>query len=863
MPWARRIYGWLLRLQPARFREEYGELLEREFWEEYREMKGRGRRVWFWLRALADLATSIPMQRAREARQDIRYALRVWRKRWPVTILAVATLALTIGAVTGVFSVLNALLLRSLPFRDAERLVAFENPAVNTGDRAVFLDWLNQSTYLEEATVYFTSEMNVNQSSGSARGRVSETSASFFATFGVEPVLGRAFTPDEDMPGRSDVAVISNGLWQQLFGGDARALGATIRLNGVPVTVVGVASAGFDYPAETAVWVPTIFDRRRLPKSTSLAFGVDGRLKEGVGVAQASAMAEAEARRLRTESTGGEQEEQRSPLLSLREETAGPVARASLVLMGVVGFVLLIACANIAHLLLSRVAERRSELAVRAALGASRARLVQQLITESIVLTLAASVAGLVVAHWASRIAYMARPTQLRDLAQVAKLSPVYTILDWRVLAFTAAVAVLTGLVFGVLPAVLMGRVLQARDAVRIQSSTQHLSAGRMRTTLIGVQAALTIILLTGSFAVGRSFLQLLGTDLGFQTERVATLSVSLQGTQHVSAEAKRRYYSEALERLRAIPGVEFVGAVQNLPLIPNTRALLSKFELDSSHSAPSGLVSASPGYFPAIGTRIVEGREFTTADIQGSTPVAIVNEAFAEGLGMSSGLIGRKILSFMGRKEYTIVGVARTERLAGPSRPGSARVFTLLDQEPPSFVTFVARTSGEPSQYLSLCRRAVQEVDPAVPVYDVKTLGQRLDDLLAGSRFYTVAVLFFATLAILLAVIGVYGVAAHTTLQRTHEIGVRIALGATIGQVRHMLIVRGVLPVAAGTIVGIAAAHGSGRFIQHLIENAQPTGIWTYATAALGLTATAAASIWMATRRVTQKDPVAALKAE
>jgi len=862
MPDAKGIYRWLPKLHPARFREEYGEPLERQFGDEYREARGRRGRALYWLRALADLAVSIPVQIAHEAAQDLRYAGRVYRQRKLVTVLALVALALAIGATTGVFSVLNSLLLRGLPFRDAAGLVALDAPVDPGNGRAAFEQWRGGAAYLEDAAAYSTFEMNLALPQESARAHVSETSAGFFATLGAEPSIGRSFAADEDVPGRGGVAVIGYGLWQQLFGGDSRALGATIRLNGTPLMVVGIAPAGFDYPAKTTVWTPAIFDPRSFGHSVWLTSGMIGRLKPGLPMARARAMFEAEARRANARSFTGD-ERYRPRLVPIREELAGPVARASFVLMGAVAFVLLIACANIAHLLFSRTVERGPELSIRAALGASRARLVQQLITESTVLTAAAAAAGLVVAHWVSRVAPLARPTQLSALAQAAKLSPTYTIWDWRVLAFTAGTAVATGILFGALPAFLMGRMLRAHDTIRLQPGTRASDAGRMRTALIALQAALTVVLLAGSLSLGRSFLNLLGVDLGFRTDQVVTLNVSLYGTRYDSDAARRQYYAEALQRLRAVPGVISAGAIQNLPLILNTATISTRFQLDAAHTVDGALVPVSPGYFRAMGTGIVEGREFTAADGQRSEPVGIVNEALAQRLGLSSPMVGRKILVRMGKKEYTIVGVVRTERFGGPSRPGWARFFSELDQQPPPFVTFVARTRGKPEPYLAACRSAVQQVDPQVPVYDVTTLRQRLDNLLAGTRFYTIAILFFAVLAALLAVIGVYGAATHSIAQRTHEIGVRVAVGAAPVEVRRMLLRQSCLPVAAGAIAGIGASLGLRRLIVHLVDNAQPVGGWTCGAAGLALMATAAAAVWIASRRVTQIDPMSALRAE
>jgi putative ABC transport system permease protein len=832
-----RIYRWLLKLYPARFREEYETPLERQFLDDYREARSARALLVFWLRALWDLCLTIPSEFARELWQDLRFAPRVHRQRPLTAVLALVALALAIGTTTGIFSVVNALLIRELPFRDPERLVHITMFSNLVAGRAGVKDWAAHSSYLDGAAEFYSVEMTLSHEAGAVRVKVAETSSNFFQILGIDPEFGRNFRPEEDMAGWDAVAVIGNRLWRQLFAGDPRVLGSTIRLNGVPLTVIGVAPAGLDYPATTSVWTPA----RNFPMPAGVVSGqILGRLKPGMGVVPAREMFLAEVRQVYPESVR-EVGMGFSQMTSLRDELAGTARQASMVLFGAVVFVLLIACANVAQLLLARTAGRHGELALRAALGASRSRLVQQLITEALLLTLAAAAAGLAVAYWTSRLATAMQPAPLATQA--------YTILDGRVLGFAVMLAILTGIVFGVTPAVAIAR-----------GSTRS-AAGRMRIGLVALQAALTVILLTGSITMDRAFFKLLGTDLGFRTNHVVTMNVSLAGTSYQSKNAEPRYYDAALSRLRAIPGVDAAGAVNYLPLIESGyRFLGGDYKLDAGARVEGNIVvsAVTTGYFQAIGTQIAAGREFTDAERQGPELVAIVNEEFARGVAV----LGRKAKSSFGNT-FTIVGVVATSRLGGPASPAIPQVFVPVEQYSPGFMTLIARVHGNAANYLAVCRDAVQQVDREIPVYDVKTLDQRLADTLARPRLYTTAVLFLGGFALLLAVIGIYGVASYSITQRAHEIGVRIAVGATPARLRVTLVRQSMLPVLAGMSAGVAGAAGLGKFLQHLVSSAEPPGIRTCLAAAVVLAATAIVAVWTATSRVVQVDPMTQLKSE
>jgi predicted permease len=851
----RRIYRFFLNLYPARFREEFSGPLERQLADDYRDALTGLQRILFWLRFVKDLAVSIPRELLRETARDVRYASRVYRRRWLVTLLAFTALALGIGATTGVFSVLNAVLLRSLPFREPERLV--EVQGMGADGRAAFYRHLSASRYLSDAATFSIADMNLGISGDAVRVKVAETSAQFFQTLGVEPAFGRSFAADEDMEGRDAEAVISYGLWQQQLGGHPAVLGKTITLNGTPVTVIGVAPPSFDYPGKTAVWIPSAFDFQKVSKGGVIFWRMLGRLKPGIPLARANGMLLAEVaeyypQALKRKSIPGFSSTAPS-LVPLRDQLAGPVRRASWVLLAIVAFVLLIACANVAQLLLSRFAERRQELAIRAALGASRARLVQQLITESTLLTVSASLAGLVVARWAARLAAMAQPAQLA--------SQNYTVLDVRVFGFALAVAALTGILFGVLPAFLMGRMQPSAGPMRTQTGAQGSGVQRMRSVLIAMQAAFTVVLVAGSFLTGRAFLHLLGTDLGFHTDHVITLNVSLAGTRYEANHIQAEYYRQALDRLRNIPGVESAAAAQFLPLVQNSY-MGQEFSLDSAHKVPMTItLPVTPDYFRTLGTRIIEGREFTAADRAGAERVIVVSKTFAQQLGLGTHIVGRKLLDWQGTRQYTIVGVAADERLNGPSAPRHQQAYFPAEQWTPGFVTFVARVRGETAPYLAECRDAVRQVDPAIPVYDVKTLDRRLAENLGQPRFYATAILFLAGFALLLALIGVYGMAAYAIAQRRHEIGIRIAVGADLSKVRFMLVRQTLLPLILGVGAGIGGAFALANSLRTLIYGAPGPDLPTCGGAALLLTAATALAAWIATRRILKVDPICALR--
>jgi predicted permease len=850
-----KLYRKLLKLYPASFRDEYEAPMDHQFRDEQREARGWNERARLWVHVLCDVAISAPRELARELGQDLHFALRVYRRRPLSAFLAIGALALAIGVSTGVFSVASALLLRSLPFLDAGRLVELRLSPFSAGNgRASFRAWQDHSSYLESAATFSTSEMNLNSGRDALRVRVSETSANFFSLLGVRSDLGRTFALDEDKTGQNHVAVISHRLWLQKFGGDPAVLGAMVHLDGAALTVIGVAQPRFDYPGNVDIWIPTVFDFETIPKRGAFLWQTIGRLRIGITMMQARQKFEAEASRVSPQSF--HRDATKNPeFVGFRNQITSQVRQSVLILFAVVLLVLFTACANVAQLLLTRTSERRQELDLRAALGASRSRLVQQLTVEATALTLVGSSVGLIVAFFVARIASAVLPAQLATQN--------YTLLDWRVLCFAITLALIVGGMFGVMPAWLIGRLQPSTQLARVHQGSSEPVTWRLRSILIGVQVAFTLTLLVSSLTLGSAFLRLVNTDLGFRPANVITLNVSLQGTKYQKASAAWQYYSTVLDRLRSTPGVESAGAVNYLPLTNNV-LMAGTIQVDSGQKIQTVVLNgAMPGYFRTMGTKLVAGREFVMNEGNEAEPPVIVNEAFARQAGLGTGIVGRRIVAPWTSRPYLVIGVVATARMAGPEYDGTPQAYWPVQEEPPSALTFVAKGHGESSRLLTTCRDAVIGLDRSVPIYEVKTLDERLSETLGRPKFYTFSVLFLGSLAMLLAIIGVFGASSRAITQREHELGVRMALGASTGNVRAMIVRQSLSPIGVGIIIGIGGAMGSGSILQHLFVGAKAPSMPACVIASIFLLAAVLVAAWSATTRILAIDPIDAIRAE
>ncbi len=845
-----RLCRILLHLYPAAFREEYAKVMEQEYRDVLAEAPSRLAVVRLWMALLFDLAASIPVQLAIEVGRDGRHALRLWATRPWQTGFAVVALGVAIGANTGVFSVINALLLRSLPFQDPASLVALRHFLPPHDSASQFDSWRQHSNYLQDAALFEDGDLNIGDPQRMLRAHIAMTSSNFFSLLGPRPVLGRTFTP-----GDQGVAVISYALWQDLYAGSEQVLGKTIRVYGLqpppgePLTIIGVMPVEFDYPATTALWKP--------PQYTHGNNGwvAIGRLKAGVSGAQARAALADDVHRM--EPHRKFRADWVPIMMPLRDQLAGPVKDASLLLMGVVILILLIACANLANLMLARTADRQHELSIRSAIGASRARLIQQVFTECLLLAIVSASLGCIVAVWATSVASKVQSATLP--------SQTYTVLDLRVLAFTIGLAVLSAVLFGLLPALSTGRThsFVARGTADFRSSRL------VRDVLVGTQVMLTIALLTASVSVVRGVSHQLKIDRGFKANGVITASVALAGTVRDKPGLRLQYFEEVLDRLRHLPAVQSASSTEFLPLLSG-KFLGCPYSFDGHPSAPGTSASVIPimsDYFATTGGHIIYGREFTDTEVQSNTKVILVNETFARIWLAPFDVLGHIVEGADGTPRR-IVGVVRNLDFMGQY------ISDVFDVNPPeTFIpahdpgsfdsTFVVKVKGRPEDHLTEIRTALVSVGRGVPAYSVQTMQQRLDRAFLRPKFYRTALVFFAGFGLLLALIGIYAVVSYAVTQRRQEMGVRLALGTTPARLRTRFIREGLTTVFLGTLGGIACAVSTGKLLGHLIEGAATFDLETYFLATLSICLIAAASIWVATRRIAGMDVVEILRAE
>ncbi len=803
-----------------------------------------------------------------ELRQDIRFSLRQLRRNPAFTTIALLTLALGIGANTAIFSVVRGVLLRDLPYAEPERLLRVfstfkgNETAVSPAD---FNDWSRETKALSGLVASAQSTVNLTGSGVAERFTQARVTANAFQVLGVRPLLGRAFVPGEDGEGAPRVAVLGEGLWRRRFGSDSAIIGTRITLDGYPTEVIGVAPASMRYPGRVDLWLTTRFSRRELSDSGRGARWIEviGRLAPGVSLQQAEIELAAIAKRLEAQdphhNTG-----YGTKLVPLRDDIVGGVRTPLIVLLAAVGFVMLIACANVASLMLGRTAAREAELAVRTALGAGRGRLIRQLLTESTCLAVAGGALGLVLAVWGTRLLVALAPSDIPRLYEVR--------VDTPVLLFTLATTAVAALLFGSIPALhaSAGRVaLSLREGNR--GSRGRPGSSSARSALVIAEMTLALMLLAGAGLLLKSFARLRDVEPGFEPSRVATFTVSLSPVKYETLEQQRAFGAALLDEVRRIPGVDSVGLAFGLPLSGMSFSI--SFTVNGRPAPPPNahpsaqLRVVSPGYFGAMGIPLERGRTIAAIDQAGGPRAFVISEETALRFFPGEDPIGKRV-EFGWSRDGTrlageivgIVGDVRQHSLRGDVTP---HAYVAFDQWPIEELTVVMRTRGDPAVALRAAQNAVAALDRDLPIYDATTLEHMVDQSLGQPKFYLLLLTVFAGLAVVLAAVGIYGVMAYTVQQRAREIGIRMALGASQERVVTMVVRRGLLLALAGIALGTAGAYAVTRVLRSLLYGVSERDPLTFAAVALLLGGVALIASWIPARRAARVDPLAAMRTE
>ena len=810
--------------------------------------------------------------------QDLRYAARKLLRAPGFTVIAVATLALAIGATTAVFSIVNGVLLKPLPFRDPDAVVKVGSTGKDgklvTMSAPDFIDYRDQTrSFLEMAPINDRNSANLSVAGGEPM-RLNEASvgAQFFEVLGLRMQLGRGFTAGEDANGARPVVVLSDRLWRSAFSADPGIIGHPVSLNGKDYVVIGVAPASLTYPSKPDVWVPFTFEpwmtdptNRGAHFMTAIA-----RLRPGVSVESANREMAALGARLAKEyprsnvNFGGGIE-------PLQKSLVGDVRPLLLTMLGAVAFVLLIACANVANLLLVRAATRETEMAVRTALGAGRGRIMRQLVTESVLLSAVAAVIGIALASWAVDAVVAFGPRGLPRIDDIA--------IDPRVLVFSAALAVATGIAFGLVPALHasrgeLGQML--KESARGTSSRR--SARQTRSALVVGEMALALVLLVGAGLLIRSFSNLLRVNPGFRPEQVVSFDVSLPSAKYAHDRDIRAFASDVRERLSALPGTRSVAVAFARPM--EQQAMRVAFDIDGRPPAPmdnrliTDVRPASANFFSTLGIPVIRGRVFTPAEENfGPPPVVVVSREFVNKYFPNENPIGQRITLGVAhdtaqdgtsvRSRGTIIGVVGDVRQQGLAKEIRPAVYLGWGTFPINDIAFLVRSDADVGTVSAAIREQVHSVDPAMPVYDVHTMTEVVSESVAQPKFYTTLLTAFGALALLLAALGVYGVISYSVTQRTRELGIRIALGASHERVVRLVLGQGLALTVTGVVLGLAGAFWLTRLLSALLFGVQPTDTFTFGVVAVILLGIASLASYLPARRAARVDPVIAMRAE
>jgi putative ABC transport system permease protein len=798
--------------------------------------------------------------------RDIRYGIRGLLQRPSFTAVAVITLALGIGSTTAIFSVVNAVLLRPLPVPQSERLMRigqqFSDRLVAAGEPK-FLFWRDQSQSFEAIAAY-DGRAGGNLAGGNEAEHVAGLRVSFeiFRVLRMNPALGRAFTKDEDAQGSQQVAILSDGLWRRSFGGDPGLIGRTILLNGQSLTVVGVMPPHFQFLSSADLLTPMRPSLNGDPNPNST---VVGRLKDGVTPAQAQAELKLIAEKYRELHPNGMGKQESVGLEPYQDSFSSGARQLLWILLGAVGFLLLIACANVANLQLTHAAAREKEIAVRQALGASRRRIVRQLLTEGVLLALLGGTAGVLLALWGTKLLLVAVPQGL--IARANEVS-----FDWRVLLFAFSVAIVTGLLFGLAPA-FQSRRIDINTVLKESARRGGATRGRLRSALVVIEVALSLVLLVGAMLLARTFANLRSITPGFDPTNVLTFQVDLKGERYKSTSQVAAFYQAGLERIRNIPGVESVAVTNVLPL--NAQFNMPMVFPDRPEAVMVlQFRMITPEYFRVMKTALKQGREFTAADDAGGPPVVIVNEAFARRYLNNADPFAQQLIvdRGVGDTPRQIIGVVTDVKQYGLDQDAPPMVFVPIPQVSDKMMAvvrrfvpayFTVRTTVAPLSLSAAVKREMAGLEPTLALSSIRPMEEVVAHSVAPQRFNMLLVGLFAGLGLLLAAVGIYGVVSYSVAQRSNEFGIRMALGAGRSDVTSLVLKHGLALALLGVTIGLAASFALTRLMASFLFGVKPTDVVSFVTVSFSLLLVALLASYIPARRATKVDPLVALRYE
>jgi putative ABC transport system permease protein len=802
---------------------------------------------------------------------DFKYAVRVLLKSPGFAVVSIVVLALGIGANTAIFSVVNGVLLRPLPFEDPERVVqiwhvppakSFPGMTKFAVSAANYLDWRSQNHVFEQTAIYTGASYNLTGKGEPVSVPAATVEPSFFSVLGIRPIHGRSFVEAENQPGSGNVVILSHAFWQNHFGSDENIVGQKITLNSASYTVVGVMPSNFRSPSWAQIWTPLAWTDKDRAVRGEHHYLVLARLKAGVDLKQAQAEMNTISRQL----------EQQYPeddkgwgavIVPLREEMVGQVRPALWVLLGAVAFVLFIACANIANLVLARMLARRKEIAIRAALGANRAQLLYQLLTETTVLALAGGALGLIVAHYGVALIVRFLADKLPRSAEIR--------LDGWVLAFTFLISLLSGIVAGLVPALRLTKA-DLNEALKHGMGRTDADAGSKRTRdlLVISEVGLSLILLIGAGLMIRSLWMLRGIDPGINPHHLLTMTVAVSSTTYATPLEQSNFFDQVLERVRSLPGVASAGVIDDLPLSNSGSHQPIRIEgrpaVPMSEQPEVDVRMISTGYMSAMQVPVLRGRDFSDSDTADRPAAILISQSFAKRFWPNEDPIGKRLtMSFFPNKIRQVAGVVGDVKLDTLAQRDSnaALYFPLSQVSVPllggwrSFpMSLVVRTSSPPATLMAAVTNAVHQVNPELPVVDITTMDEFISDTLSPERFNMLLLAAFAGVALVLAVVGIYSVLSYAVKRRLREIGIRMALGAQIGDVLRLIVVEGMKPALIGMLAGLCGAIALGRVISTLIYGVRPIDPITFGTVSLVLASTAFFASMIPAYRATGVDP-------